>query len=269
MGIFDGILLMSDLDGTLLDRQKAVSEQNARAIGRFVGRGGLFTLATGRSLPAVEHIAAGLPLNAPAVLANGSCGYDFAWQEPVYEWSIGGQAAALVLAVGQAFPECGVEIHTLRQAYIARDSEHTRRHFGSTKMPLAFADPRDVPPPWVKLCMTPDAAQMPALVGFIERHFPGAFFLQLASRDFLEVQAPNANKGAGALEICRAVGLAAENLYVIGDGSNDVELLRATKNTFAPANACAEVLALSPRMLPSNNEHCIAELVDIIEKERA
>lgn len=51
MGIFDGYLLVSDMDGTLLNSNGKLSEENKKAIEYFVDNGGQFTLATGRMLP--------------------------------------------------------------------------------------------------------------------------------------------------------------------------------------------------------------------------
>ena len=42
MGKFDGILLCTDLDDTLLTDDKRVSEENKRAIEYFQSEGGLF-----------------------------------------------------------------------------------------------------------------------------------------------------------------------------------------------------------------------------------
>ncbi len=47
MGIFDGVLFCSDIDGTLVYDGK-VSEENRKAIEYFKSEGGLFTLSTGR-----------------------------------------------------------------------------------------------------------------------------------------------------------------------------------------------------------------------------
>ena len=55
MGIFDGYLLVSDMDGTLLNSKGKLSEENKRAIEYFVDNGGQFTLATGRMLPSIKR----------------------------------------------------------------------------------------------------------------------------------------------------------------------------------------------------------------------
>ena len=50
MGIFDGVLLVSDFDDTLVDRKKRLPERTKTALSRFVAQGGKFTLASGRGL---------------------------------------------------------------------------------------------------------------------------------------------------------------------------------------------------------------------------
>ena len=50
MGIFDGVLLVSDFDDTLVNRKKQLPERTKQALEWFVSQGGLFTLASGRGL---------------------------------------------------------------------------------------------------------------------------------------------------------------------------------------------------------------------------
>ncbi|MBQ1272136.1 MAG: HAD hydrolase family protein, partial [Clostridia bacterium] len=64
MGRFDGILICSDVDGTLAEG-KNIPEKNLEALRYFQSEGGLFTLATGR--PAGYESVLGVPLNAPVI----------------------------------------------------------------------------------------------------------------------------------------------------------------------------------------------------------
>ena len=48
MGKFDGILICTDLDGTLYKNDKTISEKNKAAIEYFKREGGSFTFVTGR-----------------------------------------------------------------------------------------------------------------------------------------------------------------------------------------------------------------------------
>ena len=90
MGIFDGVLLASDFDNTLIYTEEALrsgvavpelSPENRAALEYFMAEGGRFTVATGRALAAFLRYAGSIPMNAPAVVCNGAALYDFEKQE--------------------------------------------------------------------------------------------------------------------------------------------------------------------------------------------
>ena len=49
MGRFDGVMILTDMDGTLLNSQRQLSRGNQEAAGYFMEQGGLFSVATGRA----------------------------------------------------------------------------------------------------------------------------------------------------------------------------------------------------------------------------
>lgn len=65
-------LIISDLDGTLLDSSQKISMKNQNAIYDFKRKGGLFTFATGRIEPAVKPYVEQLKINLPVILYNGA-----------------------------------------------------------------------------------------------------------------------------------------------------------------------------------------------------
>ena len=80
MGKFQGVLLVSDFDNTLVYTEEVLlgggslpplSRENRRALEYFTAQGGLFSVATGRALPSFAPIAPTLPMNGPTVLFNG------------------------------------------------------------------------------------------------------------------------------------------------------------------------------------------------------
>ena len=72
MGKFDGILLASDMDGTLLNDQREIGSATIEALNYFTQNGGRFALATGRTRPATAAYRPLLPCNAPGVYLNGA-----------------------------------------------------------------------------------------------------------------------------------------------------------------------------------------------------
>ena len=81
MGKFDGILLCTDLDATLLNDEHKVSEENIKAIDYFKSEGGMFTFVTGRVPNGARLMLEYVKPNAPVVTFNGAGIYDFEKEE--------------------------------------------------------------------------------------------------------------------------------------------------------------------------------------------
>jgi len=70
--VFAGILLVCDIDGTLLDSNNKLSQKNIQAVRNFIERGGKFTVASGRTLAAMNEIRSAIPFNMPVISVNGA-----------------------------------------------------------------------------------------------------------------------------------------------------------------------------------------------------
>ena len=78
LGKFEGVLLASDFDDTLVGGSCELSPGNRAALAYFIREGGRFTVATGRARRTFAPYAHTIPLNAPVILSNGALLYDFA-----------------------------------------------------------------------------------------------------------------------------------------------------------------------------------------------
>jgi len=65
-------LYVSDLDGTLLNKDAALSAYTKNALNRLISSGVHFTIATGRTTDAAKVIMAGVDLNVPVISFNGA-----------------------------------------------------------------------------------------------------------------------------------------------------------------------------------------------------
>ena len=77
------ILIVSDIDGTLLREANGLSEENRAAIKRFTDKGGRFTVSTGRAIEAAKLVLDESVVNAPSIHING--GYFYDWQRELYK----------------------------------------------------------------------------------------------------------------------------------------------------------------------------------------
>ena len=69
-------LYVSDLDGTLLDKNAQVSEYTSATLNELISNGMDFTVATARTNATVSKILSGLTLRLPVILMNGVLIYD-------------------------------------------------------------------------------------------------------------------------------------------------------------------------------------------------
>ena len=79
MGKFDGVLIASDYDNTIVYTEDSlrgkggippVSPENRAAMEYFMAQGGTFCVSTGRALPSFAALKDGIPMNGPTVLFN-------------------------------------------------------------------------------------------------------------------------------------------------------------------------------------------------------
>ena len=103
MNNFSKVIIMTDLDGTLLDDKKNISARDMQSINDFCDRGGLFTIATGRGYSMAKPVADKLGLRMPAVIFNGSAVYDFNKEEFLWQCEVTQKARDYIKLVMDKF----------------------------------------------------------------------------------------------------------------------------------------------------------------------
>ena len=76
LGIFSGLLICSDVDGTFSVNTQTVPA-NIEAVKYFTKNGGRFSIATGRTAAYLKKLDFFELINAPACICNGSIVYDY------------------------------------------------------------------------------------------------------------------------------------------------------------------------------------------------
>ena len=69
-------LVVSDLDGTLLDSNSEVTETTVNTIKKYIDEGIEFAFCTGRAFAEMDHILESIPFIRYAITANGAYCFD-------------------------------------------------------------------------------------------------------------------------------------------------------------------------------------------------
>ena len=84
MGIFNGAILLCDIDGTLLENN-IIPQRNIEKINYFIAEGGCFSVATGRNLAGFSNVIDAFKGISPSVVSNGCLIYDYKAKKILYE----------------------------------------------------------------------------------------------------------------------------------------------------------------------------------------
>ena len=279
MGKFDGVLLASDFDNTLLYTEDSLRtgapvpplpERNREALKYFIREGGAFSIATGRALAAFARYADMVPMNAPGVVCNGAAIYDFEKGEYLDAALLDDQARQRGQAVLDRFPSVAVEayhidnvIHVVRPNAISRQHEHMT-HVSLTEAPSL----PEVPLPLGKLLFEADHETLEGVLAFLtEQGWAEDYELIFSVSHLLEMTIQGASKGGMIRRLAARLGISMEHVYCAGDEANDLSMLHAAAEGFAPANASAAVRESGATVVCDAREGAIADVIAILDRK--
>ncbi len=268
MGKFDGILICTDLDGTLLRNDKSISRENSEAIEYFKREGGYFTFITGRMPFTSRKLYDMVKPNAPIGCINGGGIYDFERGEYLWSITLPEDAKELVKAVIEAIPTVGVQMNAHDTVYFCRENETMARFRKVTGVPNVVADFKTLDVPVAKVVFGEDSEEnILRIAEILHNHPRSAEFDYIRSeRTLYEILPKGASKGDLLPRLADILGVDMAKTVAIGDYNNDVSMIRAAGVGIAVANATEEAKAAADRITVSNEEHAIARIIEEIDK---
>ncbi|MBE6632902.1 MAG: Cof-type HAD-IIB family hydrolase [Ruminococcaceae bacterium] len=260
---FQGLLLVSDLDGTLLNAHKEISKENADAIEYFTREGGLFTFVTGRVPQGVGPVFDQLRPTVPIGCINGAGIFDpqaerYLWQLPLPQ-----DAAQLVRDAQERFPEAGIELCGFRFNCYQVLNSILERHFCDEGLDVTESTFERFGEPIAKVLFAEKPERLEPIIRFLNAHpLAERFDFIRSSAEYYEILPKGASKGDLLLRIAAMLKIKRGKLLAVGDNENDISMLRAASVGYAVANAVEATKQAANRLLQSTcDESAIAELI--------
>ena len=266
MGKFDGILICTDLDGTLLRNDKTISKENREAIEYFKGEGGYFTFITGRMYFTAHSLYAMVNPNAPVGCINGGGIYDYEKGEYLWSITLPRDVNELVDAVYRAVPSAGIQMNALDKIYFCRDNAAMIRFRRRTGAPYVEGNHLTLDVPVGKVVFGDEIENISKIAEVLDNHPRSAEFDYIRSEKTLyEILPKGASKGNLLIKLADILGIDAAKTVAIGDYNNDVSMIRAAGVGVAVANSVDEAKAVADIVTVSNEEHAIAKIIGMID----
>ena len=263
-----------DLDGTLLDSQKRLSEVNRAALEEASKRGALIVPTTGRFFGMMPPAVRDLPFVRYAITINGAQVYDRETDTAIVREEIPLAMAREVMSLLDGYDviyDCyRNNWGWMNEAFKAKSADYaTDAHY--LKMIAEFR--RGVPELKAHLAATASEGDVQKIMLFTRLDAePGATraiaeavaarFPQLkvtnSTWNNLEINIRTAHKGQALGRFAETLGLSLANCIAFGDGANDLTMVEAAGVGVAMANACPEVLAAADHVTDSNDADGVA-----------
>ncbi|GED83443.1 Cof-type HAD-IIB family hydrolase [Streptomyces sp. 6-11-2] len=256
-------LIVTDMDGTLLDDAKRLPAGLWPTLAELRRRGVLFSPASGRQYATLAEQFAGHDEGMVFIAENGTYvvrdGVELS-SDPLDP----AVAARLVGAVRELVAQ-GVDVGAVvcgkRSAHVERTDEaflaEVRKYYVRHRIvPDAAAVDDDI----IKVALfdfgSAERTTAPALAPFAATHQ-----VVVSGEHWVDVMNRTADKGAALRRLQRDLGITPAQTLVFGDYLNDLEMLDAAEWSFAMANAHPEVIGRARHLAPSNNDNGVLRTI--------
>ena len=266
---FKNVIIMTDLDGTLLTDDKQILPKDIDAINRFRDGGGIFTLATGRGYSMAKPVAERLKLDVPAVIFNGSAVYDFNQNSFLWHSSLKKSAGEITKELIKAFPDIAIEILCEEKVYVPSINQIERKHLALEKVQPIICNVDDInEESWLKVLIAYPPENMQNIIDYVNArpdYLENAHWVRSESCYF-EMLPEGINKGSGFMQLMRIMGKEDAFTVGIGDYNNDIELIRDANLGVAVGSAQPAAKEAADLVVCDNNSGAMAQVIDYISK---
>jgi Cof subfamily protein (haloacid dehalogenase superfamily) len=262
-------LVVTDIDGTLLDSAGRISEETLAMLQRVASGGATVSLATSRRWVGANAVAEELGLDCPLILYDGAITRQYPSGETLASHSLQREAAREAVAalvshglrpIAQYNGPGGESMLTIP---VDPETDYAARFVERFQAQIQIAPLDALTQGQDTLLRVVAFAPHDILLGtasaFTDARL-GTQLLEMGGYETAELTffAPGASKGTALLALAERLGIPAAETFAIGDGLNDISMLKAAGVSVAMAGAPPSVRAAARFVTSSNDEEGFA-----------
>ena len=251
-------LVAVDLDGTLLNDSKEITEQTAGALTCLPQRDVKVVIASARPPRSVRHIYQSLGLDTLQINYNGALIWDEPNQRAVFHRPIAGKLARKIIEHARdMFDETIVACEVMDRWFTDRpdDLGHTTETGKLFRPDVICAVDELCTQPITKLMLLAEPRIVLRLEDILAEAFDEQVTILKTDRDLIQIMHPEVSKAVALEKVAKWYGVPMEQVMAIGDAPNDVGMLQSAGVSVAMDNAHPLVKDVADWVAPSNNDH--------------
>ena len=257
--------VISDVDGTLVNRDKKLTQATIDAVARLQEAGALFTIISARPPSGIAFLVDALHPTGPIAAFNG--GTVIAPGGEILERHTLKRSAvehSFAIATGSGatpwiFAEGRWHILDANNPHVPHEV------LASAQKPIVETDMAHLFDEVDKLTWVSDDQELlVGLQGKMRAAFGGIATIGMSQTYYLDLTHPMANKGDGVATLARIASVDLEAVAVLGDQFNDVPMFDRAGIAVAMGQAPEPVKAKATYVSSSNDEDGVAQAIDTI-----
>jgi Cof subfamily protein (haloacid dehalogenase superfamily) len=258
-------LVVSDVDGTLVTKDKRLTEAASAAVRRLHQAGIGFTITSSRPVIGMGFLIDELNITLPVGPFNGSSmvGPDM---KPIEQHLIPSPAVQRSLDL---FKENGIDIWLFtNEHWFAKNADG---EYVPNEKRAIRAEPTvisDFTPYLAQACKVVGSSSDFALLARCEREMQKALGTEATAvrsqSYYLDITPPGQNKGTFVQAVARRLGISTDTVATIGDMHNDVAMFKASGLSFAMGNASDDVKQCATYVTDTNEDDGFAKAIDMM-----
>jgi Cof subfamily protein (haloacid dehalogenase superfamily) len=250
-------LVAIDLDGTLLNDSKQVSDHTADALCCLPMRDVRVVIASARPPRSVRHIYNLLKLDTWQINYNGALIWDEPNQRAVFHRPLTGPLVAEIVELARdMFDETIVTCEVMDRWYTDREDNAYTTETGKLFKPDVIEPLEQICEADVtKLMLLGEPRIILRLEDMLAQSFGDRVSVVKTDQDMLQIMDKKVSKAVALAAVAKHYGVPMGQVLAIGDAPNDVGMLQLAGVSVAMDNAHPLVKSVADWVAPSNNDH--------------
>ena len=259
-------LLATDMDGTLLDKQKKISERNQQAIHAAKQAGVKIVLASGRPLEGLQPYLQQLELlgDDDYVLCFNGALVQRSDGKVITRQEMRGKDCKTLIDYAEKFGVFSHAFSESRGLIAPQHNPYSQHDAEINQIPLNIIDFSIIPDeePVIKTMWVDQPEKLDAALAQLPSEIATQFTIVRSTPFFLEFLPPEANKGSGIAKLAQHLKIKPEEIICIGDAGNDLHMIEYAGLGVAMGNATDDVKAIANYITADHKASGVAEVIE-------
>ncbi|ABM03650.1 Cof-like hydrolase [Psychromonas ingrahamii 37] len=260
-------LVVLDMDGTLLNSQKEITERVRKAINAAKDIGIKVVLASGRPIDGMSPALEALSLTTVddyVLTCNASLTLNAGSREVIRSEFLTGQDARDLYHLSV---KLGVNTHaySAKQGLITpKTSKYTEHEADINQIKINICDFTTLEPDheMLKIMMIDEADLLTAAINRLPDSLQEKYSMAQSAPFFYEFMSKKSGKANGVIALAAYLGFTQEEVICVGDAGNDLEMIQYAGLGIAMANATDDVKAVADYITLSNDQDGVAHVFE-------